>query len=47
VDATADVIPLVWVSVERVGIEVGIPLVRVGIDAEDDGEEGANVATAD
>jgi hypothetical protein len=31
----------------RVSVEVGIPLVRVGIDAEDDGEEGAGVATAD
>jgi hypothetical protein len=36
----ADGIPLVWVSVERVGIEVGI-------DAEDNGEEGADVDTTD
>jgi hypothetical protein len=36
----ADGILLVRVGVERVGIEVGI-------DAEDDGEEGADVDTAD
>jgi hypothetical protein len=47
VDATADGIPLVRVGVERVIIEVGILLVRFGIDAEDDGEEGASVDTAD
>jgi hypothetical protein len=46
VDATADGIPLVRVGVVRVGVEVGISLVRVGIDAED-GEEGAGVGTAD
>jgi hypothetical protein len=42
-DATADGI----LVVVRVGVEVGIPLVRVGIDAEDDGEEGVGVTTAD
>jgi hypothetical protein len=42
VDATADGIPLV-----RVGVEVGFPLVQVGIDAEDDGDEGADVTTAE
>jgi hypothetical protein len=47
VDATADGNPLVRVGFERVGVEVGIPLVRVGIDAEDDGQEGAGVDTAD
>jgi hypothetical protein len=33
VDATADGIPLVRVSFARVGVKVGISLVRVGIDA--------------
>jgi hypothetical protein len=42
VDATVDGILLV-----RVGVEVGIPLVRVGIDAEDDGEEEVGIATTD
>jgi hypothetical protein len=42
-----DGIPLVWVSIVRVGVEVGIPLIRVSIDAKDDGEEGANIDTAD
>jgi hypothetical protein len=46
VDATADGIPLIHGGVVRVGVEVGIPLVRVGIDAEN-GEEGATVGTAD
>jgi hypothetical protein len=46
VDAMVDGIPLVRVGVVRVGIEVGIPLVWFGINAED-GEEGATVGTTD
>jgi hypothetical protein len=42
-DATADGI----LVVVRVGVEVDIPLVWVGIDAEDDGEAGAGIAIAD
>jgi hypothetical protein len=41
-----DGIPLIRVSVVRVGVEVGISLIQVGIDAED-GEEGATIGTAD
>jgi hypothetical protein len=41
-----DGIPLIRVSVVWVSVEVGISLVRLGIDAED-GEEGAVVGTAD
>jgi hypothetical protein len=40
-DAMAEGIPLV-----RVSVEVGIPLVRFGIDAKD-GEEGAGVGIDD
>jgi hypothetical protein len=47
VDATTDGIPLVRVGIVRVGVEVGIPLVRVSIDAEEDGEEGAGIDTDD
>jgi hypothetical protein len=42
-DATADGI----LVVVRVGVEVDIPLVRVGINAEDDGEAGADITIAD
>jgi hypothetical protein len=47
VDATTDGIPLVRVGVERVSVEVSIPLIQVDIDSEDDGEEGADAATTD
>jgi hypothetical protein len=39
VDATADGIPILWVGVLRVGLEVGITV--VGIDAEDREAEAA------